>query len=99
MDSVARCHHPGHGPAGEGAAPAFEAIEIERMSNEIAMARLDLEIAPMREYRSRLVAEGVTGKLDLRPAACHLPAEIEPAEIPPNAEEAQDIDSEFAEVK
>src|SRR5205809_8057897 len=72
MDSVARCHHPGHGPAGEGTSPAFEAIEIERVSDEIAITKLDLEIAPMQEFQTRLVADVVTGKLDVRPAARQL---------------------------
>ena len=52
------------------------------MSDETAMTRLDLKIAPMREYRTRLVADVVTGKLDVRPAAGQLltePAETETA--------------------
>ena len=52
------------------------------MSDETAMTRLDLKIAPMREYRTRLVADVVTGKLDVRPAARQLltePAETETA--------------------
>jgi type I restriction enzyme S subunit len=36
---------------------------------------LEREIQLLREYRTRLVAEVVTGKLDVRPAARHLPAE------------------------
>jgi len=37
------------------------------------MARREREIALMHEYRTRLTAEVVTGKLDVRPAAARLP--------------------------
>ncbi len=45
--------------------------------------RLEREIELLREYRTRLVADVVTGKLDLRPAARQLPAEaeLEPADV------------------
>ena len=52
-----------------------------------AINRLEREIELLREYRTRLVADVVTGKLDVRPAARQLPAEpIEP-EAAPDAEE------------
>lgn len=38
-----------------------------------AIARTEREIALMQEYRTRLTADVVTGKLDVRPAAAHLP--------------------------
>jgi type I restriction enzyme S subunit len=44
---------------------------------DTAIHRLEREIALLREYRTRLVADVVTGQLDVRPAAPHLPAEIE----------------------
>jgi type I restriction enzyme S subunit len=40
-----------------------------------AISRLEREIALLREYRTRLVADVVTGKLDVRAAAAQLPAE------------------------
>jgi type I restriction enzyme S subunit len=40
-----------------------------------AITRLEREITLLREYRTRLVADVVTGKLDVRPAARQLPAE------------------------
>lgn len=51
---------------------------------EIAASRLEREIELLREYRTRLVADAVTGKLDVREAAVRLPDEIMPvaAEIP-----------------
>lgn len=39
-----------------------------------AIARTEREIALMQEYRTRLTADLVTGKLDVREAAAHLPA-------------------------
>jgi type I restriction enzyme S subunit len=39
-----------------------------------AIARTEREIALMQEYRTRLTADVVTGKLDVRPAAAQLPA-------------------------
>ena len=45
-----------------------------------ALARTEREIGLLREYRTRLVADVVTGKLDVRAAAAKLPAEVEPQE-------------------
>jgi type I restriction enzyme S subunit len=38
-----------------------------------AISRLEREILLLREYRTRLVADVVTGKLDVRAAAARLP--------------------------
>ena len=40
-----------------------------------AISRFEREIDLLREYRTRLVADVVTGKLDVREAAAHLPDE------------------------
>jgi type I restriction enzyme S subunit len=42
---------------------------------DITISRLEREIELLREYRTRLVADVVTGKLDVREAAAQLPAE------------------------
>ena len=42
---------------------------------QTALTRLEREIELLREYRTRLVADVVTGKLDVRDAARDLPAE------------------------
>jgi type I restriction enzyme S subunit len=58
------------------------AAEIERECSKLntAIARTEREIALMQEYRTRLTADVVTGKLDVRPAAAKLPVvESEPA--------------------
>jgi type I restriction enzyme S subunit len=50
---------------------------IERQTGELesAIIRLEREIDLLREYRTRLVADVVTGKLDVREAAAQLPDE------------------------
>ena len=50
----------------------------------------------LREYRTRLVADVVTGKLDVRPAARQLPAEPidpEPAPDPEELAEAEEAET------
>jgi len=49
-------------------------------SSERAIACAGREIDLLREYRSRLIADVVTGKLDVREAAARLPDEIEEPE-------------------
>lgn len=53
-------------------------IEQERHKVNTAIARLEREIELLREYRTRLVADVVTGKLDVREAAARLPGETSP---------------------
>jgi type I restriction enzyme S subunit len=50
-------------------------IQDETRDLNTAITRLEREIALLMEYRTRLVADVVTGQLDVRPAAAHLPAE------------------------
>ena len=42
--------------------------------------RRALRLALLREYRTRLIADVVTGKLDVREAAARLPDEVEELE-------------------
>jgi type I restriction enzyme S subunit len=49
----------------------------------------------LREYRTRLVADVVTGQLDVRPAAPHLPAE--PSAAPPAPDDLADAETEEVE--
>lgn len=61
-----------------------------------AIARTEREIALMQEYRTRLTADLVTGKLDVRAAAAKLPEP--PAE--PAAEEAlEEVEAEDTEIE
>ncbi len=50
-------------------------IEEETGSLKFAITRLEREIQLLREYRTCLVADVVTGKLDVRKAAARLPDE------------------------
>ena len=56
-------------------------IEDETYRVEIVISRLEREIELLREYRTRLVADVVTGKLDVRAAAAKLPDEAEDLEL------------------
>ncbi len=47
---------------------------------EIAAQQAEREIDLLREYRTRLIADVVTGKLDVREAAARLPDEVDEAE-------------------
>jgi type I restriction enzyme S subunit len=65
-----------------------------------------LEIDLVREFRTRLIADIVTGKLDVRQAAAHLPAESEEPEggdefeeLPEDAEAIDDSDLEEASLE
>lgn len=49
------------------------AVETETQPVSAAISRLESEIQLLREYRVRLVADIVTGKLDVREAAANLP--------------------------
>jgi type I restriction enzyme S subunit len=50
-------------------------IETGTSGLATTISRLEREINLLREYRTRLVADVVTGKLDVRAAAAALPAE------------------------
>jgi type I restriction enzyme, S subunit len=66
-------------------------VRSETATLNAAISRTEREIALLREYRTTLTAEVVTGKLDVRAAAQRLPAI---AEAPPLAD---DLDDERAE--
>jgi len=68
-----------------------KAVSIER-----AIERAFDEISLLREFRTRLIADVVTGKLDVREAAARLPDKAEEAE-PPDETEALDEADEDSE--
>ena len=83
-------------------APPIEeqrAIVIELQKNlagvNTAINRLEREIELLREYRTRLVADVVTGKLDVREAAAKLPKEAAP-DGDENSDENELSDEEVA---
>lgn len=51
----------------------FDGLQRELSPIDIASSRLEREIELLGEYRTRLVADVVTGKLDVREAAARLP--------------------------
>lgn len=55
-------------------------LERETIGIDTAISRLHREIDLLREYRTRLVADVVTGQLDVRAAAAALPQDDEPDE-------------------
>ena len=55
-------------------------IDGQTVEQNTAIARLEREITLLREYRTRLVADVVTGKLDVREGARQLPAHAEEPE-------------------
>jgi len=64
----------------------LSALSKETLPLTTAISRLEREIGLLREYRTRLVADVVTGKLDVREAAARLPEEA----LPDTAEEPAD---------
>ncbi len=53
-------------------------IKSETSPIDIAISRLEREIELLREYRTRLIADVVTGKLDVREVSARLPEETPP---------------------
>ena len=65
-------------PGEQEQARILEFIAGESAPLDAAISRLEREIELLREYRTRLVADVVTGKLDVRAAAARLPEEAAP---------------------
>ena len=76
-------------PANEATAIAGY-LESETAGLQTAISRLEREIELLREYRTRLVADVVTGKLDVREASARLPEEAAPDTV----EEPADVSDE-----
>lgn len=81
-------------PSPEEQEAIVQHTEIATRPIRTAITRLEREIALLREYRTRLVADVVTGQLDVRPAAPHLPAE--PSDMVPLASEDGEAEEESA---
>ena len=62
-------------------------VERESAPYDTAIARTEREIALMQEYRTRLTADLVTGKLDVREAAAKLPAPLTDEVAEPTSDE------------
>jgi type I restriction enzyme S subunit len=70
----------------------LQQLESELAALGASCEGIVLEIALLREYRTRLIADVVTGKLDVREAAARLPQEAE--EPGPLDEHSADADAE-----
>ncbi len=70
-----------------------EQVRCDCVPLDTVMSRLEREIELLREYRTRLVADVVTGKLDVREAAARLP---EDAALD-NSDSDPDLDAELAD--
>lgn len=71
-------------PPAEEQRQIVQSIQLKTAGQDATISRLEREIDLLREYRTRLVADVVTGKLDVREAAARLPVEeqaIEPEEL------------------
>jgi type I restriction enzyme, S subunit len=64
-------------PPQEEQGAILDGLAGELSGANIAIAHLEREIELLREYRTRLVADVVTGKLDVREAAARLPDEVQ----------------------
>lgn len=72
----------------------LDAIKKATAELERAMQTAEREISLLREYRTRLIADVVTGKLDVREAAAKLPDELEEIETLDEAEVLDNGDEE-----
>jgi type I restriction enzyme S subunit len=74
---------------------AYLETALQQYSSTIEKA--DHELTLIHEYRTRLVADVVTGKLDVREAAAHLPEEIEPVDAEEPIDDEGSIGDEMDE--
>ena len=71
-------------------------LDHETAVIDTAIARARRQVELLEEYRTRLIADVVTGKLDVREAAARLPDEPDDADRSDADGEAEDLGSEFA---
>ena len=80
--------------------------ELASINRELSACRDEIDL--LREYRTRLIADVVTGKLDVRDAAAYLPDEPEeqpepldeePADDAPDLESEEEGDGDLSEVE
>jgi len=69
-------------------------LDGELRQFQLAISRLEREIELLREYRTRLVADVVTGKVDVREADASLPDEAPPESEIATLEDSEDLDAE-----
>jgi type I restriction enzyme, S subunit len=84
-------------PPKDEQAKLVEGIERESAVLSVTIARAEREIALLREYRTTLTADVVTGKLDVREAVKNLPTSAEQPTAPDGADVPDDTDDELTE--
>ena len=75
----------------------MEHVSSEVRPIEVTISRLESEIELLREYRTRLVADVVTGKLDVREAAACLPDQMTEPDAEIDDVEADDTEDDLSE--
>lgn len=76
----------------------LKAIDAKTAVVSDASANASHELNALREYRTRLIADVVTGKLDVREAAARLPDEVDQSEwLEDVADESSDADEELGD--
>jgi type I restriction enzyme S subunit len=82
-------------PSDREAQAISDHLDVALKKQNTAIARTEREIALMQEYRTRLTADLVTGKLDVREAAAKLPDPPTKAALEPTTDEnAQELESQ-----
>lgn len=80
----------------------IRAVRLSTQSLEAAIARSQREVELLSEYRTRLIADVVTGKLDVREAAARLPDESgsDPMDdVVTNADDEDDVEEAVEEAE
>lgn len=85
-------------PPAEEQRATVEHIDGEAAASDASIERARTEIDLLRELRTRLTSDVVTGQVDVQPIAATLP-ELDPAEVVADVSAAEDdLDDEAAEV-
>ncbi len=79
-------------PAAEGQRQLLLACDEKLAPIRAANIRLQREITLLHEYRTRLIADVVTGKLDVRQAAAGLPEAIDPLDAGEPGDEIEELE-------
>ena len=72
-------------------------VDVQTHTLNTTISRLHREIELLREYRTRLVADVVTGKLDVRKAAAQLPTIGAESPIEPDSADVEEASDELVE--
>ncbi len=83
-------------PSVPGQQQILDALAKETAVLDTATNRAEREIDLLREYRTRLIADVVTGKLDVRKAAARLPEEQEEPDVDDGVLNGEEIAEEVA---